>query len=203
MRKIKIILASLAAVVLLGTLIFFIQKEIGKEVVSGDKHIYKGQTLPEDFEEPEVVELSDRASYLDTSQQLTPEAKKAVERLILDAEDDGMCLVVFDSYRTKQDQEDIREKVNSDKLQKVALPNQSEHRTGMAVDFAACPMKDGKRDDSVERLELKKDLRELPEYEWLLENANKYNFTESFRKENQDVTGFPPEPWHWKYVKSK
>lgn len=177
----------------------------GKGVVSGNEHIYNGQTLSQSFSSPERLEkLSERASYLDTTQRLIPEAKSAVEQLIRDAENDGMCLVVYDSYRSKERQKEIFEYIKEerpDKIDRVALPNQSEHRTGMAVDFAGCPMNNGKRDDSAGRKELEGKFKDLPEYQWLKENAHKYNLEQSFKKSNESVTGFDAEPWHWKFIK--
>lgn len=145
----------------------------------------------------EVALLSDRASWLTTAQKLNTEAVPVIEKVITDAEKDGMCLVVASSLRTREQQE----KLNDQNPDIAAKPGTSEHETGLAIDFTACPMKDGKRDDSVERLELRKDFNELPEYQWLKENAPKYGLVESYREENQKKTNLPPEPWHWRMDK--
>jgi D-alanyl-D-alanine carboxypeptidase len=145
----------------------------------------------------EVALLSSRASWLTTVQKLNAEAVPVIEKVISDAEKDGMCLVVASSLRTLEQQE----KLYDQNPEIAAKPGTSEHERGFAVDFTACPMKDGKRDDSVERLELRKDFNELPEYQWLKENAPKYGLVESYREDNKENTKLPAEPWHWRVDK--
>ncbi len=142
----------------------------------------------------ELVELSERASYLNTTQQLEKEAAESVEQLIRDAEEEGMCLIVVSGYRTYEEQEKIYEEHGPKRAEE---PGESEHEMGLAVDFGGCPMTDGKRDDEAERLELKKDFEELPEYDWLIENAKDYGFSRSYTGECDMIE----EPWHWKYNK--
>ncbi len=166
------------------------------QIVNGNNHIYKGQCLPEGYR-PDLVKLSERASWLTTVQYMTPIAKDAIERMITDAEKDGMCLVVASGYRSQEEQGKL---YLEDTTGMTAKSGESEHQTGLAADIVACPMRNGKRDDSVERLELKKPLKELPEYQWLLENASKYGFEQSFRVDNQNLTGYPDEDWHWKLI---
>jgi len=170
------------------------------EIVNDKKHIYKNQCLPDNYEPQVLTELSRRASYLTTYQYLDIRAKIAVEKLIDDAEKDGMCLIVMSSYRSYDDQAKLIEHRNPDILDEIAPVGRSEHHTGLAVDFGGCPMSDGERDDSVERLELKKDFKELAEYQWLLENADDYGFEQSYREDNKELTGYPNEPWHWKMI---
>lgn len=167
------------------------------EYVSGYEHIYKGQVLSKDYIF-EIESLSSRASYLNTTQYFDSNAKNNLEQMILDAEKDGMCLVVMSGYRSSERQEIIYDEAENKSL--VALPNQSEHQTGLAVDFGACPMKDGIRDDSVERLELRNDFIDLPEYCWLVRNAYKYGFEQSFTEYNKYISGYPSESWHWKFI---
>ena len=171
------------------------------ELVSGKNHIYSNQCLSTNYKVSTLVKLSERASFLNSTQYLDTRAKKEIEQLIKDAEKDGMCLVVTSGYRSKETQKKLfEESTKENKLQSIALPGRSEHQTGLAVDFAGCPMKDGERDDSVERPELKQFFGFLPEYEWLKENASKYGLEESFRYDNMEETGYIVEPWHWKII---
>ena len=172
------------------------------EVIDGRRHVYKNQCLPKNYEPQTLIKLSQRASFLDSSQYLDVRAKLLVEELIADAEEDGMCLTVSSSYRSETAQEKAVQQLaqTGHKLDYIAIPGRSEHQTGLAVDFAACPMKNKKRDDSVERFELKKDFVELPEYQWLVDNAYKYDFEQSFQKDNEEETGYPEEAWHWKFI---
>jgi len=118
--------------------------------------------------------------------------------MILDAEKEGMCLVVTSSYRNPDKQQWLYD--NTKDKSTVALPYESEHQTGLAIDFAACPIKDGIRNDNIERLELKKPFKELSEYCWLIRNAFKYGFEQSFTQYNKNITGYVSEPWHWKFI---
>lgn len=166
--------------------------------VTGYQHIYKGQILNPLYYPSPLIKLSMRASYLHEDQYLAIPAKLAIENLIADAEKAGWCLTVASGYRSPQKQQKLYN--NSTKKEFIALPYESEHQTGLAVDFEACPMKNGIRNDLTERKELTKDFNTLPEYNWLKYNAERYGFEESFRLDNVEQTGFPAEPWHWKFI---
>jgi LAS superfamily LD-carboxypeptidase LdcB len=146
-----------------------------------------------------IVTLSSRASFLNTTQQIKAKVQKPLEKMIMDAEKDGLCLVVTSGYRTKEKQEKIYNEIEDKTL--VAKAGASEHEQGIAVDFGGCPMLNGVRDDNAERLELKKPFAELPEYQWLVDNASKYGFIQSYTQENSLQSGYSAEAWHWKYVK--
>jgi D-alanyl-D-alanine carboxypeptidase len=167
------------------------------EVVSGNEHLYRGQCLPEGYIPDNLMRLSPRASWLDTEQYLNVRAKIMVEQLIEEAEKDGMCLVISSGYRSVEEQQELFNDIRDDS---VAKPNESEHQTGLAVDFVACPITNGVRDDGVERLELEKPFEELPEYKWLQDNAYKYDMEQSYREDNIQDTYYAVEPWHWKLI---
>lgn len=135
----------------------------------------------------DLVSLTQRESWLNTKQSLESKPYKHLSQMITDAERDGMCLVVTSGYRSAEEQAKIKAKYG--KLAENV--GHSEHQKGKAVDLTACPMKDGVRDDSVERLELAKTFAELPEYTWLAEHAKGYGFTQTYSD----------EPWHWNYKK--
>jgi len=165
------------------------------------KHLYRGQYLPDGYKPKQSTELSVRSNWLNSKNYIDTRVVDKLNQLILDAEKDGVCLVVSSGYRSFEYQKKVYE-TTKDKTS-VAIPGQSEHQTGLAVDFNACPMKDGVRDDNVERLELKNDFETLPEYQWLKDNAEKYGIEESFRTDNQEQTGYKPEHWHWKFMITK
>ena len=41
---------------------------------------------------------------------------------------------------------------------------------------------------------------DTPEGRWLYENSEKFGFRNSYTRENDDLTGYRPEPWHYRYV---
>ena len=144
-----------------------------------------------------IVSLSARASYLNTEQSLALVAAPNLEKMILAAEKEEMCLVVTSGYRSKKEQQIVWDEAEDKSL--VAYPGKSEHQTGLAVDLAGCPMIDGIRNDAGERLELKQPFEALSEYQWLLQNASLYGFKQSYTEGNSEELGFPAEPWHWKF----
>ena len=187
----------IVALLFLLTIYYLPGNQEEPKFVTGDKHIYKNQLLVPDYK-PNLFRLSMRASWLNSNQKVDGQIKEVLELMIDNAERDGVCLVVTSGYRSAEEQQELYDSAKDKSL--VALPNASEHQTGLAVDFAACPMENGKRNDEIERLELKNAFNTLPEYSWLKENAAKYNFEESFTEENKKETGYPPEPWHFKYI---
>jgi D-alanyl-D-alanine carboxypeptidase len=162
-------------------------------VAVGGVIVYKTK-YQDDFK---IVPLSKNASYLTTEQSLAAVAAPHLEQMILDAEKDGMCLIVKSGYRTKERQQKLWNEAIDKSL--VALPGTSEHETGLAVDLDGCPMIDGVRNDAGVRLELRGEFEDLPEYDWLLANAPKYGFYQSYTEGNSKETGKPAEAWHWKF----
>ena len=143
------------------------------------------------FDKDEVVTLSPRASYINSTQKIMAKVSPSLEQMIKDAEKDGICLVVVSGYRTYEQQQRLYHEAKDKSL--VAIPGTSEHELGIAVDLGACPMSDGIRDDNAERMELRKPFGELPEYAWLVKNGSKYGFNQSFTN----------EAWHWRWEVNK
>lgn len=195
--KLGLFVLSILVVFILVYLIIFAYKQNCK-IINGNIHIYKGQCLRAGYIPKNLVILPDRFNWLNVVQEVDERIEQPLEQMILDAEKDRMCLVVSSGYRSAEYQEKLVS--TSDTSDFVAPANGSEHQTGLAVDLQACPTKDGKRDDSVQRLELAKPFKELPEYQWLVNNAGKYGFEQSFKSDNADITGYPEEDWHYKYI---
>ncbi|MGB7474330.1 M15 family metallopeptidase [Trichococcus sp.] len=77
----------------------------------------------------------------------------------------------------------------------IALPNASEHTTGLAVDITSTALANQEGNSG-----LFPDLENYPEGLWLKENAPKYGFVLRFPKSKEDITGINFEPWHFRYV---
>lgn len=161
-------------------------------------HIYRGRNLPDNYKPTELTQLSPRVNYLNTIQSVDARIANKLEHLIAESEKDGMCLIVTSSYRTKEYQAKLYAKAQDKSFS--AKPRQSEHETGLAVDFGVCPMTNGVRDDTAVRLEAEQEFNTLPEYQWLKEHAFEYGVEESYREDNQKKSGYSPEPWHWKFM---
>lgn len=152
--------------------------------------------LPDGYKPKELTTLTKNASFLDTTQRVDYRISDKLEGLIWDAQKQGICLVVSSGYRSYEYQQKVYDQAKDKTL--VALPGKSEHQTGLAVDFQACPMYSIEywdktvgyfRDDTIERLDLKNSFETLPEYKWLQNNAKKYEITQTYSYES----------WHWKF----
>lgn len=77
----------------------------------------------------------------------------------------------------------------------IALPNASEHTTGLAVDITSTALANQEGNSG-----LLPNLENYPEGLWLKENAPKYGFVLRFPKSKEDITGINFEPWHFRYV---
>ncbi|MDB5694558.1 MAG: D-alanyl-D-alanine carboxypeptidase [Sphingomonas bacterium] len=72
----------------------------------------------------------------------------------------------------------------------VAPPGHSEHATGYAVDFAIRP--------SPNCPDVEACMSALPPYRWLVRNAARFGFEQSFPVGSKQ--GVKWEPWHWRWV---
>ena len=71
-----------------------------------------------------------------------------------------------------------------------ALPGQSEHQTGLCVDFITSDMGS----------ELTEDFELSAAYRWLSQNAYKFGFILRYPDGKEDITGYTYEPWHYRFV---
>lgn len=74
-------------------------------------------------------------------------------------------------------------------LKDTALPGQSEHQTGLCVDFITHSM--SALDNSFEETEA---------FEWLKDNAWKYGFVLRYPSDKVSITGYSYESWHYRFV---
>lgn len=77
----------------------------------------------------------------------------------------------------------------------IALPNASEHTTGLAVDITSTALANQEGNSG-----LFPDLENYPEGLWLKENAPKFGFILRYPKAKEAITGINFEPWHFRYV---
>lgn len=109
------------------------------------------------------------------------------------AANDGVSLFIVSGFRSYGYQQKIIDKKLAsgqtlEQISKVnALPGQSEHHTGRALDLTT----------GNEKKVLTEAFEETSAFKWLMENALKFGFKMSFPRENK--FGFIYEPWHWCY----
>lgn len=119
-----------------------------------------------------------------------------VLQLIFDKLSAGNSIVPISGYRSLKEQKAIYNNSLTDNgadftRKFVALPNHSEHQTGLAIDLAL----NKKNIDFI--------CPEFP-YNGVCEDfrrlAPHYGFIERYQKDKEKITGISHEPWHFRYV---
>lgn len=142
---------------------------------------------PSDLSMPEGVEN-------EFAQPLREPAARAVEALIGAATEAGHGVWIISAYRDYGTQVGLYNSYVARDGEAAAdtysaRPGHSEHQTGLAVDL-----------DDHGACYLAACFGETPAGIWLAENAADYGFIIRYPQGKEDVTGFMPEPWHFRYV---
>jgi D-alanyl-D-alanine carboxypeptidase len=127
--------------------------------------------------------------------KMRSEAANALEDLFLEAKNNGQALLGVSAYRSYQTQKALfNYYVERDGEEKArtysAVPGQSEHQTGLAIDVVG---------ESLTCL-LEDCFADTEEGKWLVENAADFGFIIRYPIEKEDITGYQFEPWHLRYV---
>ncbi|MRX72898.1 D-alanyl-D-alanine carboxypeptidase family protein [Bacillus lacus] len=187
-----------------------LEKEYFNEVVEADSKaviqnpdnllvlVNKEYALPPSYEPADLTAPNVPFSFGDADvpqRYLRKEAAEALEELFAAAEGEGVELFAVSGFRSYQRQEGIftaetKHKGEEHALQAVALPGQSEHQTGLAMDVTS------KSAD----LDITEYFGETPEGIWVQENAHLFGFIIRYPEDKQDITQYQYEPWHLRYV---
>lgn len=150
----------------------------------------------------ELSQMTLIASYAEGDGQrqetLHPEAAVALLEMVAQARAEGIWLVPASGFRTIAQQRTLfnAQMAKQGSAEAAALvsapPGYSEHHTGYAVDLT---------DGSLSQADdISVAFAATPAYQWLLGNAEQFNFELSFPEGNPQGISF--EPWHWRYVGS-
>lgn len=118
------------------------------------------------------------------------DAKEPLQTLVKAAAKDKVALYPSSIFRSVRAQDvivkrKIRQKQPAKTIYHTSSPaGYSEHHTGYAVDFAPIDTKFAKTKG----------------YQWLLDNAHKYGWEQTFTKDYAEKSGVSEESWHWRYV---
>lgn len=117
-------------------------------------------------------------------------------QLILEKILAGNSIVPVSGYRSLEEQRDIYDsslKNNGEDFTKkyVALPNHSEHQTGLAIDL-------GLNKEEIDFI--RPDFPNEGICDEFRRVAPDYGFIERYTKDKEEVTGISYEPWHFRYV---
>lgn len=151
--------------------------------------------LPQSFE-PDLVETRN-------GQMVHKEIKDSLEKMIRDAMNEGLEIIICSAYRDYEKQAKLVEN-SIEKYRKqnctyaeaywktkryLEMVGRSEHHTGLAVDLVGADYQS-----------LDEGQADTPESKWLNEHAHKYGFILRYPKEKEEITGILFESWHYRYV---
>ena len=124
--------------------------------------------------------------------QLRPDALRSLREMADAALRDGVHLRVTSAYRSWDRQNELYanavRKHGADQRW-VAAPGTSEHQLGTTVDFC----------DAAMLHVLEPGFADTAEGRWLSENAAHFGWVCSYTAENEALSGYRPEPWHYRF----
>lgn len=129
---------------------------------------------------------------------LEEEAAKAYKKLEIFLKKKEIEIGIDSGYRTIEYQQTLKEKFinqyGEDYANKVvAIPGHSEHHTGLAIDLSIKINKEYDKDNK----EIKKHIKK---YEEIVPYLAQHGFILRYPKDKENLTGYPYEPWHIRYV---
>lgn len=158
------------------------------DMVLLNKHFY----LPADFVPDGLREVNvDKNKYM----ELPEHVALKVEEMFKDAKEDGIQIVLASAYRSYDYQEGIfSRRVARNGFEEaetvVAIPGESEHQTGLAIDITTAEMNYG----------LSQTFENEPAFEWMMDHCHEYGFILRYLRDREDETGYVYEPWHYRYI---
>ncbi len=152
--------------------------------------VNKYYSLGEDYV-PNDLELIDSA-YQVGGKKMTHDATVAFNQMAKAAKEEGYNIRAMSTYRSYSYQDGLYNRyVQNDGVENAdtysARPGHSEHQTGLAVDV-----------DNVKMTYT--NFGNTNEFSWMKNNAYKYGYILRYTQENEFITGYKNEPWHYRYV---
>lgn len=148
--------------------------------------------VPPDLSVPDVrLRLAASAEQMQFSDRAIP----AVESMFAAANSDGVELVFGSGYRSEALQAQFYNSYVARDGQAAAdrysaRPGTSEHQTGLAFDVTSVSG----------TCHLEVCFEDLPEGQWVGENAHRFGFIIRYLNGKEAITGYQYEPWHLRYV---
>ncbi|REE87448.1 D-alanyl-D-alanine carboxypeptidase [Paenibacillus taihuensis] len=143
--------------------------------------------LPKDFRLEHLVKLYDQKNrhfqLAKADIKISQTVFEAMDKMFAAARKDGVKgFIITSGYRSDKEQKEIFSTTTDGT---AAKPGESEHEAGIAFDVAAM---------GNESFEL------TPQFKWLSKHCAEYGFIIRYPKGMEKVTGYPFEPWHYRYV---
>ncbi len=160
--------------------------------------VNKENSLPSSYIPEGMVAPNVRFSFGDEDvpkRYIRKEAAIALEEMFAKADSEGIYLFAVSGYRAYETQayifdSQVRKVGEEMAMHAVALPGQSEHQTGLAMDVTS---------RSAGFL-LEEQFGDTPEGKWIQENAHLFGYIVRYQKGKEEITGYQYEPWHLRYV---
>ncbi|MFE8702072.1 D-alanyl-D-alanine carboxypeptidase family protein [Cytobacillus sp. FJAT-54145] len=174
----------------------------GKNIIQNPLNVLalvnKEFSLPSDYAPKDLVRPNVPFSFGDMGVEksfVRKEAAGALERLFALAKKDGIELFAVSGYRSFERQAmlydaEVKKSGEEAAQQVVAIPGNSEHQSGLAMDISSRSV----------GLALTEEFGETVEGKWLAANAHKFGYVLRYPKGKESITGYQYEPWHFRYI---
>ena len=168
--------------------------------------VNRNKHLAEDYVPEDLTKIEAKTD--NENQQLCYDAERALYAMMLEMQAAGIeDIFVTSSYRSYKRQVDLYwntyvdryvgqgyswEEAQKKASEFSARPGESEHQSGLCIDFSTKALND----------KLTTDFEKTDAYKWLSENAHKFGFILRFPKDAEKlvITGYSYEPWHFRFV---
>ena len=161
-----------------------------------DMVVNKSRNLPLNYVPEDLVHVAVTTCLSNEEvNQLRKVASDALTELFKGAEADGLTLVARSGYRSYNTQTALYNGYVSRHGQEYAdkysaVPGQSEHQSGLAMDITA----------QSAGLQLEDYFGDTEEGKWVSVHAHEYGFIIRYPEGMEDITGYLYEPWHLRYL---
>ena len=147
---------------------------------------------------PELLKIPDVATRTDKSddeRSVRSDIETSLKDMFTAANNTGNQLMIGSGYRSAALQQIYLNSAASSvgitaANQSIALPGQSEHQTGLAVDISTVSR----------NCYLDTCFADTSDGQWLVYNSYKYGFILRYPSGKESITGYQYEPWHFRYV---
>ena len=162
-------------------------------VLVNKKNVLKSDYEPSDLVKPEVF----APGRSEIEMFMREEVATAILELVNAAEEESdLEILPASAYRSYElqriiFQNNVNRKGSIEKANETsALPGQSEHQTGLAVDMSCSSV----------GYQINNSFADTEEALWLANNAHRFGFIIRYPKGKTEITGYSYEPWHLRYV---
>lgn len=151
---------------------------------------------PADYEPDDLVYPNVVQSGPEDAMMMREEAAAALEDLFVAAEQEASALGLVSGYRSFDYQVQIysqrHAEVGTEETDLyMSRPGYSEHQTGLTADVVGSANPD---------CILGTCFADTEEGQWVADNAHRFGFVVRYLEDMEDITGYPYEPWHLRYV---